>query len=359
MGLIFSNGYAGDIRLGDTIDIKFSVQDATTALATLGGTPVISAYPDNGAVELTAGITLTVDFDARTGLCNVRVVATGANGYATATNYTLVVTTGTISTLTAIGLTVGSFSIEKRLLAPSAINAAAFAAGAIDAAAIANGAIDAATFAAGAIDNAAFNVTETLTANPAAGGIVAASFGAGAIDAAAIAADAIGASELAAGAVDEIVNAVWDETTAEARVAATYGQLFKDNVNATISSRSSHTAADVWASVTRLLTAGTNIVLAKGVGVTGFTDLSAAQVNTEVVDALNVDTYAEPAQGTPAATTTLVNKIAFLYKYLRNRVTVTATTISVFNDDALTVDHKSTHSDDATTYDRGEFITGP
>jgi len=43
----------------------------------------------------------------------------------------------------------------------------------------------------------------------------------------------------------------------------------------------------VWATAVRLLTAGTNIVLAKGVGVTGFNDLSAAQVNTEVDTALN------------------------------------------------------------------------
>ena len=62
----------------------------------------------------------------------------------------------------------------------------AMAANVVTAAAVADGAIDAATFAAGAIDNAAFNVTETLTANPAAGGIAAASFAAGAIDAAAM-----------------------------------------------------------------------------------------------------------------------------------------------------------------------------
>lgn len=42
----------------------------------------------------------------------------------------------------------------------------------------------------------------------------------------------------------------------------------------------------VWATSTRLLTAGTNIVLAKGVGVTGFNDLSAAAVNAEVDTAL-------------------------------------------------------------------------
>lgn len=42
----------------------------------------------------------------------------------------------------------------------------------------------------------------------------------------------------------------------------------------------------VWTVASRLLTAGTNIVLAKGVGVTGFNDLSAAQVNTEADTAL-------------------------------------------------------------------------
>jgi hypothetical protein len=46
------------------------------------------------------------------------------------------------------------------------------------------------------------------------------------------------------------------------------------------------TASAVWSVATRLLTAGTNIVLAKGTGVTGFNDLSAADVNAEVDTAL-------------------------------------------------------------------------
>jgi hypothetical protein len=45
-------------------------------------------------------------------------------------------------------------------------------------------------------------------------------------------------------------------------------------------------ASSVWSNGTRLLTAGTNIVLAKGTGVTGFNDLSAAQVNAEADIAL-------------------------------------------------------------------------
>jgi hypothetical protein len=81
------------------------------------------------------------------------------------------------------------------------------------------------------------------------GAITSSSFASGAITATAIAADAIGASELAADAATEIGTAVW-------------------------------------ASATRLLTAGTNIALAKGTGVTGFNDLSAAQVNAEADTAI-------------------------------------------------------------------------
>lgn len=47
------------------------------------------------------------------------------------------------------------------------------------------------------------------------------------------------------------------------------------------------TASGVWAAGTRVLTAGTNIVLAKGTGVTGFNDISTAQVNTEADTALS------------------------------------------------------------------------
>lgn len=60
----------------------------------------------------------------------------------------------------------------------------------------------------------------------------------------------------------------------------------------------------VWSTATRLLTAGTNIVLAKGTGVTGFNDLSAAQVNAEV-DAAIVDAafrFGLHAEGTLSGT---------------------------------------------------------
>lgn len=84
-----------------------------------------------------------------------------------------------------------------------------------------------------------------------------------------------------------------------------------------------------------------------------------ADVNVEVVDALNVDTYAEPGQGTPAATLSLAAKVNYLYKAFRNRKTQTSTTWNLFNDDAVTVDQKATVADDGTTASKTEVTTGP
>lgn len=87
--------------------------------------------------------------------------------------------------------------------------------------------------------------------------------------------------------------------------------------------------------------------------------LTAAEVNAEVVDALNVDTYAEPGQGAPAATASLAAKIGYLYKAWRNKKTQTATTLSIFNDAGDTVDQKATVSDDGSTFSKGEIGSGP
>lgn len=100
--------------LGDTLDFKFSTVGTTGAPTTLAGSPVVSAYVDNSTTQLTAGITLSVDFDGVTGLQSVRVVASGANGYAAQTNVDLVITTGTVGGTSVVGYVVGSFSIENR-----------------------------------------------------------------------------------------------------------------------------------------------------------------------------------------------------------------------------------------------------
>jgi hypothetical protein len=93
--------------------------------------------------------------------------------------------------------------------------------------------------------------------------------------------------------------------------------------------------------------------------VAGLNDISTADVNAEVLDVIDTDTRGEPAQGAPGATISLGDKIDYLYKAWRNRCTTTASVYSVFNDDAATVDHKATISDDGTTFTVGEVGTGP
>lgn len=51
-----------------------------------------------------------------------------------------------------------------------------------------------------------------------------------------------------------LASAVWDKLLTGIITADSIGKLLKDNINATIGSRSSHSAADVWSSVTRSLT---------------------------------------------------------------------------------------------------------
>lgn len=94
--------------------------------------------------------------------------------------------------------------------------------------------------------------------------------------------------------------------------------------------------------------------LATSAGVASLNNLSAAQVNAEVVDALATDTYAEPGS-VPAATASLAAKVGWLYTLARNKRLTTASADTVRNDaDAGTIGAASL-SDDGTTFTRGEY----
>lgn len=83
------------------------------------------------------------------------------------------------------------------------------------------------------------------------------------------------------------------------------------------------------------------------------------QVNAEVLDVLNVDTFAEPAQGTPPPTTTLQTKLSWLYKFLINRISQTTTESLLYNSAETIVDSKAPVSDSGTVFTRGKFVSGP
>ena len=102
-----------DRALGDTIYLMFTTRAfGTGAPTTLSGTPVISAYENSSITQITAGITLGVDHDGVTGLNLMTIVASGANGYSTAKDYNLVITTGTVDSVSVVGEVVGEFSLS-------------------------------------------------------------------------------------------------------------------------------------------------------------------------------------------------------------------------------------------------------
>jgi hypothetical protein len=81
-------------------------------------------------------------------------------------------------------------------------------------------------------------------------------------------------------------------------------------------------------------------------------------VNTEVLDVLNVDTFAQPGQGTPPATATPLQMVSYLYKAWRNRKSQTSSEYILYNDDAVTSDQKAAISG-STTVVVGEVTSGP
>jgi hypothetical protein len=175
---------------------------------------------------------------------------------------------------------------------------------------------------------------------------------------------------------------VWDQALTSISVPSSIGKLIEDNLDAAITTRA--TPAQVNTEVDTALAdydaptktemdsafAALNDLDAVGVrdaiGLeTSNLDIqldalpTAAEINAEVVDALNVDTYAEPGQEAPGATISLAKKISYLYKAFRNKVTQTSTTMSLFADDASTVDQKATVSSDGSTFTRNEIGSGP
>jgi hypothetical protein len=145
------------------------------------------------------------------------------------------------------------------------------------------------------------------------------------------------------------------------------GQINQTNngqidANAARTGGTTNTGRDLGANV--LLSVGTGtgqVSLSSGaVPVTG--DLTATMktsVKTQITDALNVDTYAEPGQEAPPATTTLVKRMSWIYKALRNKVTQDSTTLRIYADDGTTIDAKSIVSDDGSLYTRAKIASGP
>jgi hypothetical protein len=79
-----------------------------------------------------------------------------------------------------------------------------------------------------------------------------------------------------------------------------------------------------------------------------------ADVNAEVLDVLTTDTFAE-SSAVPAATSSLKDKLTWLFTLGRNKITQTSTTSTLRNDADSGSVATSTVSDDGATATRGEW----
>lgn len=107
--------HRGDFDTSAVIYGKFTTYRPSTGAAfTLAGTPALSVYKDNSTTQSTTGVTLTADFDTVTGL-NHFAIDTSADGtfYSAGSFFDVVITTGTVDSVSVVGAVVASFTIRK------------------------------------------------------------------------------------------------------------------------------------------------------------------------------------------------------------------------------------------------------
>lgn len=234
--------YYGDRAAASTVMIMFATT-VNGVPTTLAGTPAVSVYK-NSTTESTAGITLAVDYDGRTGL-NQLLIDTSADGtfYATNNDFTAVITTGTVGGVSQVGVEVGAFSIGRSSASAPTVAQIATAvwqdatagdfttAGSIGKD-MKTGAVPGAAnglFIAGT--NAATSITTGLTANII-GNITGALSGAvGSVT------GAVGSVTAGVTLAASAVQAIWDALTSALTTVGSIGKLLVTNIDAAISSR--------------------------------------------------------------------------------------------------------------------------
>ena len=153
------------------------------------------------------------------------------------------------------------------------------------------------------------------------------------------------------------IQAIWDALTSALTTSGSIGKRIADFLTGDAFVRlGAPSGASVSVDIASIKTdTGTTIPNL----IAALNNLSAAQAKTQVVNAISVDTYAEPGQGTPAATTDLATKIGMTYKSTINKLDQTSALFQLYNNAATVVDQKATVSNDLTTFVRGKLTSGP
>lgn len=102
------------VGLDEILRFKFTTRDATGAPATLSGTPSLAIYPEDSATQITSGISLTVDYDSKTGLNDVAVELSNSDAIYTAGKaYQVVIEAGTVDSVSVVGEVVYEFYLSS------------------------------------------------------------------------------------------------------------------------------------------------------------------------------------------------------------------------------------------------------
>lgn len=261
--------HLGDFDAASVLYTKFTTyRPSTGAPFTLAGTPVVSIYKDGSLTQSTAGITLTVDFDGLTGLHHL-AIDTSADGtfFSAGSHFEAVITTGTVDSVSVVGSCVASFSLRKdSALKPTTAGRT------LDVSAGGEAGLDWANIGS---PTTAVNLSATN------------------IDVDQVVASVSGAVGSVTGAVGSVAGNVGGNVNGSVASVAANGI----SASSLAADAGTEIGTAVWATTTRELTAGTNIVLAKGTGVTGFNDLDAAGVRGAVgLAAANLDTQLAAVQ---------------------------------------------------------------
>ena len=107
--------YVGDYNLSTTFHHRFTTVNASGVPTTLGNTPSAEYYVDGGTTAFTAGLTLTADFNSKTGLNSLAVICTSsATGLTSGVNVSVQVAAGTVSAVSLVGYPIIEYSITRR-----------------------------------------------------------------------------------------------------------------------------------------------------------------------------------------------------------------------------------------------------
>lgn len=298
-----------DYPLGETLDFKFTTrQFSTGAPFLLAGTPAVEVYEDNDITQITVGDTLTANFDGITGLNNVRIIATSGNGYEVGKSYAVVISAGTVDSVSVVGEVIAQFSIERSpALRPTTAGQ---------------------TLDVAATGEAGIDLGNTL------GNYVAADFGAASLN---------GKGDWNIGKTGYSLTQAFPTNFADMAIVVTTGLV--DITQA---------AADkAWSTAARVLTANgipVGGIATNAIDAAALATDAAAEIRDSVYDGAMTELAA-----LPGASPTLKQAIAFLYMALKNQMDITATAQEIHNDAAVVLG-TGTLSDDGTTFRRTKYV---